>query len=114
MASVRWQTCRSFRGVGGGRSPVARRMGGRGVLAGDGEASRGPGEDAFLAGPVLEPGDQGQTGGAWSGQLVEVGGLEQDEVAFGAGDVIQEAGLRNCRTGRPMKKARSGGQSWKV
>ena len=40
--------------------------------------------------------------------------LEATRTCSPARLVFQELGLCNCRTGRFMKKARSGGQSWKV
>ena len=87
--------------------------GARFVPAGEGEKSRGPGEDAFLAGRVEESGHLGEGRGV-VGPVGEVAGPEQDEVAFAARDVIQGAGLRSWRTGRPMKNARSSGQSSNV
>ena len=91
---------------GGGGSPAFADWA-RAVEAGEGEASRSPGEDAFLAGPVEEPGDQGD-GRSLVGPVGEVGRAEQDEVAFGAGDVIQEAGAAELSDGTADEEGQVG------
>src|SRR5215468_291835 len=84
----------------GGRRPFLVPALGRpgGVLAGDGSEARSPGQDALRSVLVLQAGDESE-GRGLVGPVLELRRLEQDESAFGSGEVIEEAPARELADG---------------